>query len=129
MKDMLSVAAVAIISSVCAVVVRRYMPELSLLLVMCAGAGILLFCSGALKTVTEFADKLIKIGNLSNGVIAPAIKITGIAFVTQIGAHFCKDAKEATLAMAVETAGSVFALLTVLPLMSAVLDLLAQLIS
>lgn len=128
MSDVIKVAAAGIVAAICAIVVRKQVPELAIVLAICAGALILLYCSGALATVTSFFDELVEIGGLTYGTVTPVIKVTGIAIVTRLAADFCKDAKEGTLAVTVETAGSVIALLTVLPLMSAVLDLLGELL-
>ena len=128
MNDVLIVAAMGIVSAICAVVIRKQTPELALLLAICGGALILMWCSGVLVTVIDFMDELIKIGDLSPGIVAPVIKVTGIAVVTRIGADFCRDAKESALAVAVETAGSVLGLLSVIPLMSAVLELIGGLL-
>ncbi len=129
MSDILKVAAAAIISAVCAMVVRKQFPEAALLLAVCAGALIILYCSGALTAVVDFMDKLAQTGGLSKTVLAPVVKVTGIAMITRLAADFCKDAQESALAAVVEMAGSVLALLTVLPLMSAVLELLTQLMT
>lgn len=128
MSDVLKVAAAGIIAAVCAIVVRKQVPELAALLAVCAGVLILLSCSGALASVTGFMDELVELGGLSPGIIAPVVKVTGIAIVTHFAADFCRDVKEGALAGVVETAGSVLALLSILPLMSAVLELLGELL-
>ena len=128
MSDIMKVAAAAIVAAVCAVVVRRQAPEIGLVLAVCAGALIMLYCSGALTAVTMLMDKLVEAGGLSGQVVEPVLKTVGIAIVTRLSADFCRDAKEGGLASAVELAGTVLALLAVLPLMTAVLELLEQLL-
>ena len=125
---MIKVAAAAIAAAICAVVVRKQAPELALVLTVCAGAVILLYCSGALTAAMELMDKLVEAGGLSAQVVEPVIKTAGIAIVTRLAADFCRDAQEGGLASAVELAGTALALVTVLPLMSAVVDLLTGLI-
>lgn len=127
MNDIVKVAAAAIVAAVCAVVVRKQTPEIALLLAACAGVLILLFCSGALKSAVRLMDELAEAGGISSAVLKPVIKVTGIAVVTRLAADLCRDAKEGALASAVETAGSAIALLTVLPLVSAVLEMLTGL--
>lgn len=128
MSDIIKVAAAAVAAAVCAVVVRRQAPELSLTLTVCAVAVILLYCSGALTAAMELMDKLIEAGGLSGQVVEPVVKTAGIAVVTRLAADFCRDAKEGGLASAVELAGTALALVTVLPLMSAVVELLTGLV-
>lgn len=128
MSDIIKVAAAAIAAAVCAVVVRKQAPELGLVLAACAGAVILLYCSGALRAAVELMDKLVEAGGLSAQVVEPVIKTAGIAVTTRLAADFCRDAKEGGLASAVELAGTALALAAVLPLMSAVVDTLTGLI-
>lgn len=128
MSDIVKIAAAAIAAAVCAVVVRKQAPELGLVLAACAGAVILLYCSGAFRAVVELMDKLAQAGGLSTQVVEPVMKTAGIAIVTRLAADFCRDAKEGGLASAVELAGMALALVTVLPLMSAVVEVLTGLI-
>lgn len=128
MSDIVKIAAAAIAAAVCAVVVRKQAPELGLVLAACAGAVILLYCSGAFRAVVELMDKLAQAGGLSTQVVEPVMKTAGIAIVTRLAADFCRDAKEGGLASAVELAGMALALVTVLPLMSAVVEVLTELI-
>ena len=126
MTDILAIAAVGTVAAVCAVVVRKQVPELALLLAICAGVIILERCSGVLKATVEFMDKLSKMGGVETAAAASVIRVAGIAVVTRIGADFCRDAKESGLATVVETAGGLFALFAVIPLMTAVLELLSE---
>ena len=129
MSDALKVAAAGIIAAVCALTVRKQVPELALLLSLCTGVLILLYCSGALAAVTDFMDELTEAGGLSPEIIAPVVKATGIAIVTRLGADVCRDAGEGAVAASVEAAGAVLALLVVLPLMSGIRALLKELLA
>ena len=51
----------------------------------------------------------------------------GIALVVRVGGDLCRDAGESALASAVETAGSICALLAALPLLRQVLHMLSEL--
>ena len=128
MSDAVKVAAAGIVAAVCALTVRKQVPELALLLALCTGVLILLYCSGALTAVTGFMDELTEAGGLSPEIIAPVVKATGIAIVTRLGADVCRDAGEGAVAASVEAAGAVLALLVVLPLMSGILALLKELL-
>lgn len=128
MSGIVKVGAAAIAAAVCAVVVRKQAPELALTLAACAGAVILLYCSGALRAAVGLMDKLVEVGGLSAQVVEPVMKTAGIAIVTRLSADFCRDAKEGGLASAVELAGTALALVAVLPLMSAVIEMLTGLI-
>lgn len=126
MNDIMRVSAAAIVAAVCAMVVRKQVPEIGLLLAACGGVLILLYCSGAIKSAVVFAERLAETGGLSPAVLKPVMKVTGISVIARLAAELCRDAKEGALASAVETAGAAMALLAVLPLMSAALELLTN---
>lgn len=128
MSELAAVCAAAAVAAVCAAALRRQVPELALVLAVCAGALILLRCAGALSALRELLDKLARAGGLSAQAVEPVLKTTGIAIVTRLSADLCRDAQEAGLASAVELAGTALALLTVLPLLTAVLELLGELL-
>ena len=128
MSEVVKVAAAAVAAALCAVVVRRQSPEIALALGIGACAVVVLYCSGALTAVVELADKLAQTGGLSPQVVEPVMKTAGIAIVTRLAADFCKDAQEGGLASSVELAGTALALAAALPLVSAVLDVLVQLL-
>lgn len=128
MSGIVKIAAAAVAAALCAVVVRKQSPEISLALGLGACALVVLSCSGALTAVVELADKLARTGGLSVQVVEPVMKTAGIAIVSRLAADFCKDAQEGGLASAVELAGTALALAAALPLMSAVLDALTQLL-
>ncbi len=128
MSEAVKIAAAAVAAALCAVVVRRQSPEIALVLGVGGCALVVLYCSGALKSVMELADKLAQAGGLSPQVIEPVMKTAGIAIVSRLAADFCKDAQEGGLASAVELAGTALALAAALPLVSMVLDLLVQLL-
>lgn len=128
MSGILKIAAAAVTAALCAVVVRKQSPEIALTLGVGACALIVLYCSGALEAVMELADKLARMGGLSAQVVEPVIKTAGIAIAARLASGFCKDAQEGGLAQTVELAGTVLALAAALPLMTAALDMLTQLL-
>lgn len=128
MSEAVKIAAAAVAAALCAVVVRRQSPEIALVLGVGGCALVVLYCSGALESVMELADKLVQAGGLSPQVIEPVMKTAGIAIVSRLAADFCKDAREGGLASAVELAGTALSLAAALPLVSMVLDLLVQLL-
>ena len=128
MNDIVNIAAVGIIAAVCAMVIRKQAPELSVLLTICTVAVILIGCIGAMSAIRSYMDELSGIGGLTPTVVGPVIKVTGIAIISRFAADFCRDAKESAMASAVETAGSVIALIAVLPLMDCMLDLIGEMV-
>lgn len=126
--DILKLAATAVIAALCALVLRKQVPELALCLSLAAGALIL---GQALETAAGlrgFADGLAGQLGLSTQVWAPVWKTVGIGVVTRLGSAVCKDAGEGGVAAFLETAGAVLALFAALPLVETVFDTLEGLL-
>ena len=106
---------------------KKGSPELALLLALAAVAAVLLFLAEALGELLDFLREVGAASGLSEDLFIPLYKTAGIALVGQLAVHLCRDAGESALASAVETAGTVCALLVSLPLLRAVLALLLEL--
>ena len=128
MEEMLKIAAVAIISAICAVVVKKQVQELGLVLALTAGALILSFALSAMEGVRQLMDTLASLAGLSSSVLLPVVKTVGIAIVTRVAAEVCRDAKEGGIAAFVETAGALAALYVALPLLETVLRMVTGLL-
>lgn len=122
------VAAVAVCAAMCAVVVRKRAPEIALVLTLAAGTGILLYAIRAGRDAFAEIRHFVQAGEIPEGLFTPVLKITGIAVITRITAGICHDAKESGLAGVVETAGTVLALIEVMPLMEKVLSTVSELL-
>ena len=126
--DIFKLAALAVTAALCALVLRKQVPELAVVLVLAAGALLLGQAVEALSTVGGFAGTLARTAGLSPQVWRPVWKTAGIGLVAKLAAAVCKDAGEGGVAAFLETAGTALALLTVLPLARAVFDTLGGLL-
>lgn len=128
MESVMKIAALAVASALCAVVVKKQTPELGLVLGLAAGAAILSCSLTALKSIRELMQRLADLCGLSPALLTPVIKTVGISIVTRLTAEICRDAKEGGIAAFVETAGAAGALLVCLPLVETVLNVISELL-
>ena len=126
--DIFKLAALAVSAALCALVLRRRVPELALVLTLAAGAALLGEAVSSLAAVRGLADSRARTAGLSPGVWKPVWKTVGIGLVTRLASAVCKDAGEGGVAAFLETAGSALALLAALPLAEAVFDTLSSLL-
>lgn len=128
MTDILKLAAIAIVAAICAVVVKKNVQDLGLVLALAAGILILSQALGAVYSIRDMLETLADTAGLAPAILAPVIKTVGIAIVTHISAEVCRDAKEGGIAAFLETAGAICALMVALPLMRSVLDMVVGLL-
>lgn len=127
MEQVFQVTGLCVVGALLALVLKKGSPELALLLALAAVAAVLLFLAGALGGLLDFLREIGAASGLSEDLFIPLYKTAGIALVVKAGGSLCHDAGESALASAVETAGTVCALLVSLPLLRAVLALLLEL--
>ena len=128
MEDILKLAAVAVITALCATVVRKTAPEVSMVLVLAAGVLILVTALSTMEDVVAVMNDLSETAGLSPALLSPVLKTAGIAILTHISSAVCRDAKESGLAAFLEVAGSALALLIALPLLQTVLTMITGLL-
>lgn len=128
MENVIKIAAIAITAALGAVVVKKQVPEIGLILGILTGAIILFLSLDAMQKAKSVMEMLADTAALSPAILTPVIKTIGIAIITKITAEICKDAKEGGIAAFVEIAGAAGALLVCLPLLEAVLTLITELL-
>lgn len=128
MDGALKIAAVAVFSAILAVVVKKDVRELGLVLALTAGLLILTFALDAIREIRAVMDTLSELAGLSPAVLSPVVKTVGIAIISKVSAEICRDAGEGGIGAFVETTGAALALAAALPLLEAVLALITDLV-
>lgn len=120
-------AAAALLSAVFGLLIKRHNPEGALLLGAACAIGILTASLGILDGLTSLRKLLRQLcGEKGAGFAAPILKCLAIAIVSRFSADSCRDASQNAAASAVEFAGAVCSLVTVLPLLLSVLKTLGD---
>ncbi len=128
MEVMLQVAAVAVVGSVCAVLLGRQQGELALLLGL--GTCGVVFClvleqlSGLIALIRELVD----CAEVDSDLVRPLMKTAAVAIVTMLTASVARDAGQTAIAATVQLCGALLALCLAAPLVHAVLTLVAELL-
>lgn len=121
-------AALAVTSALCALVLKKRVPELALVLSLAAGFLLLGGTLDALSGVRGLMDRLARTAGLAPEIWAVVVKTVGIGILARLAASVCRDAGESGLAAFLETAGAALALFTALPLVETVFDTLEALL-
>ena len=128
MDTALRISSLAVVAAVLCLVVRQREKPLALLLSLAACAAVLLLGLRFFSPVLSVVERLRDLSGLNETVTAPLLKVTGIGLLTQVAGSVCEDAEERTLAKAVEIGGSVLSVYAALPLLSAALELLEEML-
>ena len=129
MEIMGKVAAAAIVAAVMGVLLRKHVPELAVLLTLCAGLWILSAVLDGLGAVAQLMEELRQLAGVSEELIEPVVKTVVISVLTKLTVELCRASGVGGVAAFVETAGTVLALVVTLPLVRAVSVLMMELLS
>ena len=110
-------AALAVFSAVSVLLIRRVNPELALLTSAAAAVVILLSCTALLRELTDSMKTIERIFGSSLIQVRPILKCLAISAISKLSADLCRDASQAALAAAMETAGSLCAAAVAMPML------------
>lgn len=128
MEVMGKIAAVSLTAAVMGALLRRYVPELAALMVLCAGMWIVAVLVGAMGEVADLIGELAALAGLADELIAPVLKTVLLSILTKLTVELCRSAGEGGIAAFVELAGTVLSLAVSLPLVRAVSVLMMELL-
>ena len=108
-------AALGMITSLTALLLRRYHPEYSFLLSVAAVTGILLSSASLISALQDALQSIKQALGASSELLLPLLKCLGISVVSKIGSGLCRDASQSALAAAVETVAVLSAMVIAMP--------------
>lgn len=121
------VAVLCVTGALLTLVLRQSAPVMGLVLTLCVTVVVLAFLLRSVGELAVFFRDLGERSGLPPSLLGPLYKTAAIAIVARIGSALCQDAGETALAAAVETAGTVCVLLTALPLLREMTEMLLKL--
>ncbi len=126
MTVLIQAAALGLVGAVVGLLLKKNAPELALALslgicVLAAGLASELFTQ-----LGEIVDLAREQTGLSPAIVSPVLKCVGVGVVTRLAADLCKDAGQSAVASAVELCGAGCAMVTALPLLRSLLQMISE---
>jgi stage III sporulation protein AD len=121
-------AVLACAGTLAALVIKRGSPELSSVLAMAVCAGCMYIAAELLRPLAAELEHAAELSGLSPAMLAPVLKCVGLGIAAKLAAGLCRDGGQAAMASAVELVGAAGALCAALPLVSALLSTLKELV-
>lgn len=128
MELILKSAAIALVSAIVGLIIKRYNPEISVLLSSCTVAMIGIAAVSFAGELKSFVYTVRTLTGTSDVYIAPILKCVGIAIVTKLTAELCRDSSQSASAAAVELAGTVCAMSVAMPLIMSALEMIGGMV-
>lgn len=121
-------AAVAVVGSILALLLKKYAPEQAIALSLISGLFIVWLSAGVAGRLTDTMRTLAQDGSIGAVYISPVLKCVGIGLITHLAAQICRDAQQGSVASALELCGTLCALYVSMPLIDSLLSTVGRLL-
>lgn len=119
---MIKIALIAVSGVLLAMMLKQIKPDFAMYIALTAGILLLACCLGKLETLVGYLNRLQSIVEIKSEYIAILLKMTGIAFVSEIASGICKDCGYSSVAGQVEIFGRLSVIVAGMPIFMALID-------
>jgi stage III sporulation protein AD len=127
--DVFEIAGLGIIASLTLLLLRKERPELALGAALVAGLMLFSMILPRLSSVISVFGGLASESGLAPLYFGIILKVLAISYIADFAAAICRDAGEELIASRVEMAGKVLILVSALPIVQEVLDVIRSLLA
>jgi len=124
----LKIAAVAMLTAIVALYLKKYTPETAILASVAGGLLIIFLISDYLFGVIEYLRDFFVGAGMDSGVIKIVLKVTIIAYLIEFTAGMVRDLGETSLSEKVLLCGKIVILTLTIPVIKSVFDLISELV-
>ena len=114
--NVFSVSAAAVCISIIALCIKSVRADIGQMISIGATIILAAVLVPYIKEVVSAIKELSTYSSMGEKYIKPILKITAIAYISQIGAQLCKDSGETSLGERVESAGKIIISVTAIPI-------------
>lgn len=126
--EIMRVVGVGLVGVLMATLLKREHPEWHLLVLVATGVMVLVIVLSSMAEVIEAFGLLLSQGGVDNSLFAGVLKIVGIGYLTEYAASVCTDCGATSVANKVQLAGKVAVFLMGMPIVTALVRTIAQLV-
>ena len=124
--NIITIAAVAIVSAISAVAIKKHNGEISLMLSI--ACGVILLTAVISATILQTVNKIAAASDMNIEYIKILLKVIGICIVTELAVSVCKESGQQAIATNVTLAGKILIMVTSLPLYTEILNTVVSLV-
>lgn len=124
--DIVKIIGVGLIALIIIIILKQYKPEFTVYVSIIAGTIILFMVMDKLTSVVGLLTNLTSRTGTGSTFLKILLKITGIAILTEFAVSICKDSGETAIASKIDLGGKIIIISISIPIITALLELLIQ---
>ena len=126
--EVVKIIGVGLIAVIILIIVRQYRPEFTIYISLIAGAIIFIMVLDKLSAIISMLTTLSRKSGINAEYLSILLKITGIAILTEFAVSICKDSGETAIASKVDFGGKIIIISMSVPIISALLELIIDIL-
>lgn len=126
--EIMRVVGVGLVGVLMATMLKRERPEWHLIVLVVTGVMVLVIVLSSMAEVINAFGTLLSEGGVDGSLFAGVLKIVGIGYLTEYGAAVCADCGATSVGNKIQLAGKVAVFLMGLPIITALVRTIAQLV-
>lgn len=126
--EVVKIIGIGLIALVIIVIIKQYKPEFTIYVSLITGIIIIFLVLDKVSGIINILTTLSKKAGINATYLSILLKITGIAILTEFGISICKDAGETAIANKIEFGGKIIIISISIPIISALLEVIMQII-
>lgn len=119
---------IALLGTVCAILVKPFKPEISIFLIIVSGLLILFQVLDYFVEIIETFTKLSEQTGIDNELFKIILKIIGVGYLIEFASNICIDSGMNSIASKVQFAGKVIILFLSLPIINMLIEIITQIL-
>ncbi len=116
---------IGIVATFAVLIIKSHRPEIAIQITIAAGLVIIVLLLGRITSIVKMLEEFAAKSDLDFKYFSLLLKIVGIAYICEFGAEVCRDAGETAIASKIELAGKVVILAMAVPIVSALVEIMA----
>lgn len=121
---MFKISALSLSTLVFSVVLKKILPEFSLLLTVSVGLAVFALLEGSFLEIIAMLETLSELSNVDRRLFTPVVKTVAISILCKITGEICRSSGENGIASFVDFGGTVLSIVIALPLIEGVMTLI-----
>lgn len=126
--EILQIAGIGLIAAVLVMVLREQKPVFAFLLTLFTGILIILFLIGKIAEVIDMLRNVVERSGINVVFLQTMLKIIGIAYIAEFAAQITRDAGAESIASKIEMAGKILILFMAIPIITAIIETVLELL-
>jgi len=126
--DVVKIIGVGLIALIIIIIIKQYKPEFTIYISLIAGTIIIFMVFDKVSAIVNMLTTLSKKSGINGEYLSILLKITGIAILTEFAVSICKDSGETAIASKVDFGGKIIIISMSVPIISALLELIIDIL-